>query len=100
VVWNVVTVSLRQSVIPDHLLGRVNSVYRFLGWGGMPVGALIGGLLASSYGLRAPFWVGGGCLLAASVIATPRLLSADKILVGNNSDDPGTATVVPSGDHG
>ncbi len=35
-VWNVVTVSLRQSLIPDRLLGRVNSVYRFLGWGACP----------------------------------------------------------------
>ena len=33
VLWNVITVSLRQAIIPDHLLGRVNSVYRFFGWG-------------------------------------------------------------------
>ena len=33
VVWNVITVSLRQSIIPDGLLGRVNSVYRFFAWG-------------------------------------------------------------------
>ena len=38
--WNVITVSLRQAIIPDHLLGRVNSVYRFLGWGMMPIGSL------------------------------------------------------------
>ena len=38
--WNVVTVSLRQQVVPARLLGRVNSVYRMLGWGLMPVGAL------------------------------------------------------------
>ena len=43
VVWNVITVSFRQSVIPEHLLGRVNSVYRFFGWGAIPIGALIGG---------------------------------------------------------
>jgi MFS family permease len=41
--WNVITVSLRQSIIPSHLLGRVNSVYRFLAWGGMPIGAALGG---------------------------------------------------------
>ncbi len=55
VLWNVITVSLRQAVIPDHLLGRVNAVYRFLGWGAMPIGALTGGLLADAFGLRAPF---------------------------------------------
>ena len=43
--WNVITVSFRQSVIPDHLLGRVNSVYRFFGWGMMPIGAALGGLI-------------------------------------------------------
>ncbi|MEL6981297.1 MAG: MFS transporter, partial [Actinomycetota bacterium] len=44
VLWNVITVSLRQTIIPDRLLGRVNSVYRFFAWGMMPIGALLGGL--------------------------------------------------------
>jgi len=43
ILWNVVTVSYRQRVIPDALLGRVNAIYRFFGWGMMPVGALAGG---------------------------------------------------------
>ena len=43
VLWNVITVSLRQTIIPDHLLGRVNSVYRFFAWGMMPVGLAAGG---------------------------------------------------------
>ena len=43
--WNVVTVSYRQRVIPQDLLGRVNSIYRFFGWGMMPLGALAGGLV-------------------------------------------------------
>jgi predicted MFS family arabinose efflux permease len=59
VAWNVVTVSLRQSIVPDVLLGRVNSAYRLLGWGTMPIGALLGGVLARTFGLRAPFVVGG-----------------------------------------
>ena len=58
-VWNIITVSLRQQIVPDHLLGRVNSVYRFLGWGSMPLGALAGGLLADAFGLRVPWLVGG-----------------------------------------
>jgi MFS family permease len=65
VLWNVITVSLRQSIIPDHLLGRVNSVYRFFGWGGLPIGAFVGGALVSllepplgrEVALRAPFLV-------------------------------------------
>ena len=43
ILWNVVTVSYRQRVIPDALLGRVNAIYRFFGWGMMPIGALAGG---------------------------------------------------------
>lgn len=74
--WNVVTVSLRQSIIPDELLGRVNSVYRFLGWGGMPIGAVVGGVLAQWLGLRAPFLVGGLVLIAASAVFAPGLTTA------------------------
>ena len=48
VLWNVVTVSLRQSLIPSHLLGRVNSVYRFFAWGTIPIGTLLGGALVTA----------------------------------------------------
>lgn len=48
--WNVITVSLRQSIIPSHLLGRVNSVYRFFAWGMMPIGAALGGLIVAVVG--------------------------------------------------
>jgi MFS family permease len=44
ILWNVITVSLRQTIIPGRLLGRVNSVYRFFAWGMMPIGAGLGGL--------------------------------------------------------
>ena len=45
--WNVVTVSYRQRAIPQDILGRVNSIYRFFGWGMMPIGALAGGLVVT-----------------------------------------------------
>ena len=45
--WNVVTVSYRQRTIPDALLGRVNSVYRFFGWGTISLGALMGGVVVA-----------------------------------------------------
>jgi MFS family permease len=53
VLWNVVTVSLRQSLIPTNLLGRVNSVYRFFAWGTIPIGTLLGGGLVAA--LEGPF---------------------------------------------
>ena len=59
VMWNVITVSLRQRIIPDELLGRVNSGYRLLGWGTIPLGAALGGFVGEVLGLRAVFWVAG-----------------------------------------
>jgi MFS family permease len=70
VTWNVVTVSLRQAIVPAAVLGRVNSVYRFLGWGSIPVGALLGGVLSRAVDLRAPFLAGGVVsLMVAGAIA-------------------------------
>jgi len=54
-IWNVITVSLRQRITPDRLLGRVNSGYRLLAWGTVPLGAAAGGALAQFLGLRAVF---------------------------------------------
>jgi MFS family permease len=58
-VWNVLTVALRQRIIPDHLLGRVGASYRFLVYLGMPFGALLGGLIANRFGLRSALAVNG-----------------------------------------
>ena len=74
--WNVVTVSLRQQIVPGHLLGRVNSVYRMLGWGLMPLGALAGGFVAHAAGLRAPYVVAGLLCLLSVLAALPFLLAA------------------------
>ena len=76
--WNVVTVSLRQRVVPGHLLGRVNSVYRMLGWGLMPLGALAGGFVAHAAGLRAPYIVAGLLCGLATLAALPLLVAATR----------------------
>lgn len=64
-VWNVNVMSLRQALIPDGLLGRVHGTWRTLLWGAMPIGSLLGGLLARG-GLGIPLVVGGavGTVLA------------------------------------
>ena len=49
--WNIVTVSIRQRIVPDDLLGRVNAGYRLVAWGTMPVGAALGGIIAANYSL-------------------------------------------------
>ncbi|TFD44757.1 MFS transporter [Cryobacterium frigoriphilum] len=64
-VWNILVMSLRQSIIPGHLLGRVHGTWRTLLWGAMPVGSLLGGLVGR-IDLALPFIVGGAL---ATVIA-------------------------------
>jgi Na+/melibiose symporter-like transporter len=66
-IWNVLVMSLRQSIIPSRLLGRVHGTWRTLLWGAMPFGALIGGLLGR-FGLQVPLIVGGAASVAASVL--------------------------------
>lgn len=74
--WNVVTVTLRQRIVPAELLGRVNSAYRMIGWGLMPLGALAGGFIAHAAGLRAAYVVGGVLSGAALIAALPALAGA------------------------
>lgn len=77
VIWNVITVSLRQRIVPNHLLGRVNSAYRLFAWGTQPIGALLGGVIGEVLGLRAVFLMGGALaltLLLARVVITEEAL--------------------------
>ncbi|MBA3627530.1 MAG: MFS transporter [Chloroflexi bacterium] len=67
ILWNVVTVSLRQRIIPDRLLGRVNSGYRLLAWGTKPLGALLGGVVGQLFGLQAVFILAGAVTLVLLV---------------------------------
>lgn len=71
VVWNVVTVSLRQAIVPDRMLGRVSSAYRLFGLIGLALGALLGGFLARGLGLTAPFWAGAVLLVLMALLALP-----------------------------
>jgi predicted MFS family arabinose efflux permease len=52
IIYNVIQVSFRQGLTPDHLLGRMNATMRFLVWGTMPLGGLVGGALGQLYGAR------------------------------------------------
>ncbi len=82
--WNGITVSLRQSIIPPHLLGRVNSVYRFFAWGMMPIGAALGGLIvvvigatnSRSTGLRVVWFADAAIHLGLFVFGRNKLTTA------------------------
>jgi MFS family permease len=81
-VWNVITVSLRQRITPDRLLGRLNSAYRLVAWGTIPLGAAAGGLLSEWIGLRAMFAAMAALTLllvaARFVITEKRLAEAER----------------------
>jgi MFS family permease len=72
-VWNVTLLSLRQSIVPDRLMGRVVGAIRLVGFGTIPLGALLGGLVARTLGLRAPFLLGAAVLAVAALAAAPRI---------------------------
>ena len=50
--------SLRQAICPERLLGRMNATMRFIVWGTIPIGQIVGGLLATAIGTHATIWAG------------------------------------------
>jgi MFS family permease len=73
VIYNITQLSYRQAVTPERMLGRMNSVMRFIVWGVMPVGSLLGGALATTIGLRETMWIGAaiGSLCFLPVLLSP-----------------------------
>ena len=80
-VWNVVSVSTRQRLIPDAVRGRVNSLYRLLAWGMMPLGLVLSGLVVSlaelalprGTALVLPFWAAGAGSLLVTMFVWGRI---------------------------
>jgi predicted MFS family arabinose efflux permease len=68
-VWGTTSTVVRQRAVPDELLGRVGGVYRMAIMGGLVAGTPLGGLLARTFGITAPFWFGfvGSALLVAAL---------------------------------
>jgi MFS family permease len=63
----IVLTALRQSIVPDRMLGRATATMRMVTFGAFPGGALLGGWLASVFGLRAPFLLGGAVMIVAGL---------------------------------
>ncbi|RZQ59593.1 MFS transporter [Amycolatopsis suaedae] len=69
IVTSILEVSFQQQLCPDHMLARVNATMRVAIWGAIPVGSLLGGVLAEFAGTRATLWVAsGGVLLSAAFL--------------------------------
>ncbi len=82
--WNVLTIALRQRLIPDHLLGRVGASYRFFVYAAMPVGALAGGIIADRFSLQTAFYIAGSLQMATALLLP---------LATRASVQPATATI-------
>ena len=72
--WNVMAQSVSQRLVPNELKGRVSTSSRMICFGALPLGALAGGLIADSSGLRAPWIIGGLLNLAITLCFVPTML--------------------------
>lgn len=77
VVYNINQVSFRQAITPERMQGRMNATMRFIVWGTIPIGSLIGGALGTTIGLLPTLWIGaigGFCSLLPLVLTPVRTL--------------------------
>ena len=72
--WNILLMSTYQSVIPNEIYGRIHGTRRTLVWGMMPIGSVLGGLLAAT-GLRTPLYVGGAIATAIAIYSLKFMLT-------------------------
>ncbi|MGH2935309.1 MAG: MFS transporter [Gaiellaceae bacterium] len=73
VAYNITQVSLRQAITPERLQGRMNAAMRWIVWGTIPLGTILGGVLAQTLGLRTAMWVGaiGSIPVFLTVLLSP-----------------------------
>jgi MFS family permease len=72
VTYNITALSYMQATTPNRMLGRMNATRRFIVWGTIPLGSLLGGVIASEIGLRTSIFVGA---IGATVAFVPVLFS-------------------------
>ncbi len=77
--WNILLMSTYHQIIPNELFGRIHGTRRTLVWGVMPIGAIVGGLLAKS-DLRAPMIVGGALVTVIALLGVPFIRSLSNLV--------------------
>jgi MFS family permease len=72
-IYNINQVSLRQAITPERMQGRMNATVRFIVWGTIPVGSVLGGFLGGVIGLHETIWIGaiGGLFVFLPVLFSP-----------------------------
>jgi MFS family permease len=88
-IYNVNQITLRQTVTPDAMQGRMNATIRFLIWGTLPIGTFLGGLLGGAIGLRPTLVIAG---IGSTLASLPMILSSIRSL--RNVPSAEVATVV------
>lgn len=71
--FNIIAVTLRQTIVPDRLMGRVVSANRVLVFGAVPLGSILGGVLGKTLGVTSPFLLGGATLVILALAALPAI---------------------------
>lgn len=66
-IFNVNSISLRQSVVRNRIQGRANAVYRTFSWGAIPIGALLGGILGTDIGLVPTLTIGAAIATLSAI---------------------------------
>jgi len=92
--WNIVANSLRQRLTPPEMLGRVGSTNLFIAAGGNCLGAVLGGLVASRFGLTAPYWIAFVVAVLVS-ISTWRVFDRATVARAYATPPPGPAATAP-----
>lgn len=82
--WNILTVSIRQRIVPDQLLGRVNAGYRLVAWGSMPFGAALGGIIANTFSVPTALFTAA----AISSLCTPIVYFGATAELINTAEEP------------
>lgn len=86
-VWGTTSTVVRQRAVPDAVLGRVGGVYRMAIVGGIVIGTPIGGLLAQTFGITAPFWF---AFFGSAILVV--LLWREFQHIAHAGDEPSAAT--------
>src|SRR4029079_8646247 len=89
VMYNIDQIRLRQAITPEHLLGRMNATMRFLVWGTIPVGSVIGAALSETVGVRTTIWISAilSCLAFLPVLFS-KVRSIQTIPTGEPGVEP------------
>ncbi|MGW1156849.1 MFS transporter [Streptomyces sp. NPDC002519] len=90
--FSIVARSLRQSVTPMDLMGRVTAMYRLIGFGTVPAGALVGGLLAGLFSLGTPFVVAGAAIVVSTLVFGTNTVREQRLSVAEPPDSEVSAS--------